>query len=188
LEQRPKAIQYMCCSHRRLSQASHWNEDNYRHYLAAYYHYTSRVDTEIGRVIDSFKKSQPQEVVDNTYILVFADHGDGIASHRMVTKHDFFYEETTRVPFIISGNPVSPKQKVLTEPIVSLLDLFPTLCGLADIPIPAGVSPYSLKLLIKEGESQTPKQDNSPSRAFAVSEWHTEHGFTVVPSRMVRTR
>ena len=30
----PKPVQYICCSHRRMTQASHWNEENYRHYFA----------------------------------------------------------------------------------------------------------------------------------------------------------
>ena len=28
----PTPVQYICCSHRRMTQASHWSEENYRHY------------------------------------------------------------------------------------------------------------------------------------------------------------
>jgi len=55
LDQRPRPVQYICCSHNRLSQAAPWTEENYRHYLAAYYHYLSRVDAEIGLILDALE-------------------------------------------------------------------------------------------------------------------------------------
>lgn len=57
-----------------------------------------------------------------------ADHGDGMASHRMVTKHISFYDEMTNVPFIFAGPGIKQQKKpidqVLTQPT---LDLLPTL-------------------------------------------------------------
>ncbi|MBD3187515.1 sulfatase-like hydrolase/transferase, partial [Candidatus Bathyarchaeota archaeon] len=53
LASRPLPIQYLCCSHRRMFQAAKWTRENYRHYLAAFRHYTSRVDREISRVMQT---------------------------------------------------------------------------------------------------------------------------------------
>lgn len=52
-EKLPLPIQYICCSHRRMMQAAHWNEDNYRHYVAAFQHYTRIVARQIESVLES---------------------------------------------------------------------------------------------------------------------------------------
>lgn len=47
----PLPIQYICCSHNRLAQASGLSRENYRHYLAAYYFYLELVDRQIGEIL-----------------------------------------------------------------------------------------------------------------------------------------
>ena len=177
LETRPLPIQYLCCSHRRLKQAAKWNETNYRHYLAAYYHYLSLVDTHIGTILDALYSTPEGK---NTLVVFFADHGDNITSHRMVTKQVSFYEEPTRIPFIFAGPGVAGRGKLIEEPLVSLLDLLPTLCDYAGLPIPGDL----------HGASQLPwlgGEKPQKARDYVVSEWQTEWGYTVSPGRMIRT-
>ncbi len=178
LEKRPVPVQYICCSHRRLAQASVWSESNYRHYLAAYYHYLSRVDAEIGLVLEALA-ARPDAA--DTLIVFMADHGDGMAGHGMVTKQVSFYEETTRVPLMFAGPGVQGRGKTLKIPLVSLLDLLPTLCDYAGLKAPRDV----------RGASLTPwlrgvPEELSPHE-YVASEWHTEWGFTISPGRMLRT-
>ena len=80
-------IQYICCSHRRMMQAAHWNEDNYRHYVAAFQHYTRIVARQIESVLEALYSTPAGK---NTIVIVLADHGDGMGSHRMVTKQVSF--------------------------------------------------------------------------------------------------
>ena len=47
----PTPVQYICCSHRRMTQASHWSEENYRHYIAAFQHYTKMVSKQVDSVL-----------------------------------------------------------------------------------------------------------------------------------------
>ena len=176
-EDRPLPVQYICCSHRRMQQASLWNEENYRHYLAAYYHYVSRADNCVSRIIDALKQSGE---IDNTLIVFLSDHGDGMGAHRMVTKQVSFIEETARIPFIFAGPGIKPKGTMDTTQLVSLDDLLPSLCDYAGLPIPKGIY----------GKSLMPYLQNSSSeklRDYVVSEWTTEWGFTVSPGRMLRT-
>lgn len=90
----------------------------------------------------------------NTIVIIMADHGDGMASHRMVTKHISFYDEMTNVPFIFAGPGIKQQKKpidqVLTQPT---LDLLPTLCDLAGIPVPVEKPGISLAPILK-GEKQ----------------------------------
>ena len=104
----PKPVQYICCSHRRMTQASHWNEENYRHYIAAFQHYTKMVSKQVDSVLKALYSTPAGK---NTIVIIMADHGDGMASHRMVTKHISFYDEMTNVPFIFAGPGIKQQQR-----------------------------------------------------------------------------
>jgi len=177
LDRRPRPVQYVCCSHNRLSQAGPWNEKNYRHYLAAYYHYLSRLDSEIGLVLDALER---RDDASSTIVVFTADHGDGMASHRMVTKQVSFIEETTHVPFMVAGpDALISGDREVTHPI-SLLDLLPTLCDLGSVPAEDGFRGGSLRPWLQGEPAEAP-------HPYVVSEWHTEWGFTISPGRMLRT-
>lgn len=178
IENRPLPVQYICCSHRRQAQAAGWNASNYQHYLAAYYHYISRVDAEIGLILDALKESGDS---DNTMIVLMADHGDSMASRGMVTKQVNLYDEITRIPFIFSGPGIKGEGRMLSEPLVSLIDLLPTLCDYAGVNIPGGLLGKSLVPLLT-GE----RTDSLHS--YVASEWLTEWGYTLEPGRMIRTQ
>ncbi|GAB4462717.1 MAG: sulfatase-like hydrolase/transferase [Armatimonadaceae bacterium] len=177
---RPMPVQYICCSHNRMAQAAAWNENNYRHYLAAYYHYIQRVDLEISRILTALAKAGLEE---DTLIVFFADHGEGMGSHRMVTKQVSFYEETNRIPWIFAGPGVRVAPGTLIEkPLVSLLDLLPTLADMAGLPVPEGLHGRSLAPFLR-GE----REDRCEPGEYVAGEWHTEWGFTIEPGRMIRT-
>jgi choline-sulfatase len=177
LEKRPRPVQYLCCSHNRLSQAAQWSETNYRHYLAAYYHYLERVDDEIGKILDALAR-RPDAA--ETLVIFTADHGDGIASHRMVTKQVSMYEETTHVPLFIAG----PERLIDGDRdaahLVSLLDLVPTLCDFGGADVPEGLWGTSLRPWLEGVPAGSP-------HPYVASEWHTEWAFTTSPGRMIRT-
>lgn len=173
----PKPVQYICCSHRRMTQASHWNEENYRHYIAAFQHYTKMVSKQVDSVLKALYSTPAGR---NTIVVIMADHGDGMASHRMVTKHISFYDEMTNVPFIFAGPGIKQQKKpvdqLLTQPT---LDLLPTLCDLAGISVPVEKQGISLAPTLK-GEKQ------KKTHPYVVSEWHSEYEYIVTPGRMVR--
>ena len=130
------------------------------------------VDQEIGKVLDALEKSP---YADNTMIVFLADHGDSMAARGRVTKQVDFYEEVTRVPLIFSGKGIHGEGEI--HDIVSLLDLYPTLCGYAGIDIPKGLRGMDLSMGLKGREI--------PKRDYVASQWHTEWGYTVSPGRMI---
>lgn len=178
IENRPLPVQYICCSHNRQAHTAQWTPDNFRHYLAAYYYFLKRVDGEIGLVLDALDKRNDRE---NTLIVFLSDHGDSMAARHRVTKQVDFYEEVTRVPFVFQGPGIIPDKTPIGGAPVSLLDLFPTLCSYAGIPIPKGLRGIDLcPVLTGKGTGELQK------RKYVASEWHTEWGFTVSPGRMIR--
>ena len=175
----PAPVNYVCCAHRRQAQASGWTAENWRHYRAAYYHYIERMDAEVGRILDALEK-RPDAA--DTVVVFFSDHGDGMGAHRLATKHTTFYEEMTRVALMARGPGIASAGDVLDGPLVSLLDLFPTLCDCAGIAPPGGLWGCSLMPWLRAGEGN----DATP-HDYVASEWHTEWALTVEPGRMLRT-
>jgi len=175
--QLPKSVQYSCCAHRRQQHASRWSDINFRHYLAAYYHYVHMADDCIGRVLDALKQS---DSADDTLIVFMADHGDAMGSRKMVTKHTSFYEETTNVPMIFAGAGVEPCGESY-DGLVSNTDLMPTLCEFAGIECPTNIYGRSIAPMLKGDKLLN-------ERTYVASEWMSEWGFTVEPGRMIRTK
>lgn len=173
---RPLPIQYICCAHNRQAQMGEWDELKIRHYLKAYYHYLKRVDDEMGKIMAALKQRDDAE---DTLIVFFVDHGDSMCGRWMGTKHTSFYDETTLVPLAFAGPGISGKGQSV-DGLVSLLDLFPTLCDYAGLMIPETVEGQSLMPCLR-GE-----KDRSDEK-YVVSQWHTEWGFTIEPGRMLRT-
>ena len=176
MHKRPVPVQYICCSHNRLAMGAKWTEENYRHYIAAYTHYSALVDQAIGKIVAALEATPGGE---NTLLLVMTDHGDGQGCHRMVTKQVSFYDETNRVPFILAGPGVRRREGVENGPLVSLLDLVPTLCDYAGLAQPPLVRGKSLWPILR-GE-------DVPHHEYVAGEWHTEWGFNISPGRMIRT-
>ncbi len=171
---RPKAVQYICCSHNRQAQAAMWDDKKYRQYLSAYYSYLEMLDSDIGEILDALKQNGKY---DDTIIVFWADHGDSMTARGRVTKQVDFYEEVARVPLMFSGKGVERCGEEAT--LASLNDLFPTVCSLAGLNIPEGL--HGVDLL------PTIKGTKSPKRDYVASEWQTEWGYTVSPGRMIRT-
>jgi choline-sulfatase len=178
----PPAIAYLCCSHRRQAQAAGWSELQYRRYLKAFYHYVERWDQAFGELLEALATGGHGE---DTVVLVMADHGEGMAAHRMVTKQVAFYEETNRVPFILGGADLPEDGTAFTEQPTSLLDLFPTVCGLLDVAIPDGLRGVDLSPQVTGSGTET---GTTAQRDYVVGEWHTEFGEIVTPGRMVRSQ
>lgn len=117
-------------------------------------------------------------VLDDTFVVLMADHGDGMGSHQTATKQVAFYEETMRVPFIVAGPGVKKGgQRINT--LTSLLDLFPGLCEYAGIAAPEDLPGKSFAPLLKAEET---------TREFVAAEWYSEWGYTVSPGRMIRSK
>lgn len=106
-----------------------------KHYAAC----VSFADAQVGRVLQRLDKLG---IRDNTIIVLWGDHGWHLGEHAIWGKHALF-EESLRSPLVIryKGIPVPGKA---TESVVETLDIFPTLCELADLPIPDFVQGVSL--------------------------------------------
>jgi choline-sulfatase len=124
-----------------------WNELQYRYYLWSYYRHIDMVDGEIARIMDAIEETGRSE---DTIVMLTSDHGEGLGHHQMTHKL-FPYDEVCRVPFLVSRPGVLPGNRVDDETLVSGLDIFPTLCGLAGIQAPPQMRGVDLSATLTDG-------------------------------------
>lgn len=105
------------------------------HNYVNFYAYLHKVvDQQLGQVLDALE-ARP-EVADRTLFLRISDHGEMGLSHGGLRQKAFnAYEETLRVPLIMSNRVMFP-QATSTKALASLVDLMPTLASLAKVPNP----------------------------------------------------
>lgn len=95
------------------------------------------VDRELGRLFDALRAA---DQLDDTLVVVTADHGESLGEHRYWFEHGMYaYENTCRVPLIVRlprGDGAVPRVGV-RESEFSLVDLAPTLLDWLDLaPLP----------------------------------------------------
>ena len=71
----------------------------------------------------------------NTIIVLWGDHGWHLGDHGMWSKHTN-YEQATRIPLLVAAPGVTTGTRT---GLVETVDIYPTVCELMGIPIPAGL-------------------------------------------------
>ena len=101
-------------------------------YVDFYAHLHRVVDEKIGRLLAALgDPDDPASLRSRTVIVRTSDHGELGLSHGGLRQKMFnAYEEALRVPLVVS-NPVLFPQARASDALVSLVDLVPTLLGLA---------------------------------------------------------
>ena len=127
-----------------------WTDEDWRLHRWAYARLTEKADSLVGIVLSALRKSK---VSDSTIVIFTSDHGDIDASHKLEHKK-FFYEESARIPLIISYPWLKEKGRVDTIHLVSNgLDLLPTLCDLTNIQRPKGITGVSFVPILDNNET-----------------------------------
>jgi iduronate 2-sulfatase len=107
-----------------------------RHYAAC----VSYADDQVGQLLDAL---EAHGLAEDTIVILWGDHGWHLGEHAVWGKHTLF-EESLHAPLIIRhpGMPV-PGEGSLA--VVETIDLFPTLCELAGLPVPEHLHGSSLQ-------------------------------------------
>ena len=124
----------------RLFPVGNYTEEDWRRLIWGYYRLIERVDGCVGSVMTALRESGQEE---NTLVVFLSDHGECHGAHRWNQK-TVFYDESARVPFIISWKGKTPKGTSRTL-LNTGVDVIPTLCDFAGIAVPAGLPGKSLK-------------------------------------------
>ena len=108
------------------------SDEDRRAYVNFYAYLHKLVDEKIGRVLDALgDPGDPASLRSRTVVVRTSDHGEMGLSHGGLRQKMFnAYEETLRVPLVVSNPVLFPRPRE-TDAMAALVDVVPTLLSLA---------------------------------------------------------
>ena len=114
------------------------NPEKLQEWMRIYYAMTNNLDWNVGRLRACIEENG----IDEDTIFIFtSDHGEMFGAQGRMKKNSF-YEESARVPFLLSWPGKVPALNL--DLAMSNVDIMPTLLGLADVQVPEGVEGMDL--------------------------------------------
>lgn len=140
------------------------SEAESRRLLHGYLACVSYIDAQVGRILAELEANG---LAENTIVVLWGDHGWQLGEHGAWGKVTTF-EVCARAPLIVSA-PGRAGNGKSANGLVEFVDVYPTLCELADLPLPPHL----------EGLSAVPLL-NDPSKMWKIA------AFTQSPSPALR--
>ncbi len=134
--------------------------------LHGYYACASYADAQVGHMIKALEEAG---VRDNTIIIVWGDHGWHLGDMGIWGKATN-YEIATRVPLLIWTPDMKARGKS-SDALVELVDMYPTLCELAGLPLPKHLEGHSFAPLLEKPDRPWKKAAFSQFPNPALREW-----------------
>jgi choline-sulfatase len=108
----------------------------------AFYALCTHIDAQIRIVIGTLRE---EKLLDNTIIMITSDHGDMLGDFGLFAKR-VMYENSTRIPMVVLGTKENKKinKGSISNRLVGLADVMPTLLDLANIKIPSSCNGQSM--------------------------------------------
>ena len=121
------------------------------------------IDDQFRRLVEGLEARGLRE---DTLIIYLSDHGDFVGEYGLIRKGVDLPEILTRIPMVMQGPGIQNIGR-REDVCVSIIDIFPTICGMLGIPVPFGVQGRDLGALLR-GEAV-------PAREFDTA--YAESGF-----------
>lgn len=134
------------------------SDETARKLIHGYYACVSFTDAQVGKVLDELDRL---ELSKNTIVVLWGDHGWNLGEHTLWCKHSCF-ETSMQIPIIVKAPGISPGQK--TNGLTETIDIYPSLCELADLPKPAHLAGRSFVPLLNN--------PNQPWKTAAVGRFN----------------
>jgi len=131
----------------------------------AYFAGVSYSDAQIGRVLAEIDRLHLRS---NTIVILWGDHGWKLGEHMAWGKHSNV-ENDVNAPLILSV-PGMKNAGAHTDALTEFVDIYPTLCDLAGLPLPGHLEGTSLKPLLDD--------PNRPWKTAAFSQYPRNAGKT----------
>jgi iduronate 2-sulfatase len=134
--------------------------------IAAYHAMVTMADHHIGSILQGL---EDLGLADSTIVVVTSDHGFQLNEHGGLWRKQFQFDESIRVPLIVRV-PDGTGAGTVSEGIVELVDLYPTLIELTALPKPTHtLEGLSFAPLLNEPEQEWKSAAFSQSRRMIGS-------------------
>ena len=100
------------------------------------------VDRRVGEVVDLLRGAG---ILDRTVLAIVADHGENLGEHGLLDHKMSVHATLLRVPLLLRYPPRVAAGARIAVP-VQTHDLFPTILGLAGVPLPPGAAVEAVRL------------------------------------------
>ena len=120
--------------------------------LQGYNAHITAIDREMGRMLDKLEESGQ---ADDTIVVYTSDHGEMMGSQGRSGKR-LPYEESCRVPFLVRY-PGVVQAGSSTQELLSTIDLYPTMCGLAGVEVPGHCEGEDLSPILRGAKMAGPE-------------------------------
>jgi arylsulfatase A-like enzyme len=143
-----------------------------------YFASVSYADAQVGRVLN---KLEALELDSSTIVILIGDHGWSLGEHGLWAKHSPF-DVATRIPMIVRapgrGDPGT------AEALVELVDIYPTLVSMLDLPAPAHLQGDSFVAVLEDATvpgkpavfPRWKSADVVRSQQYALTRWSNTKG------------
>jgi len=122
------------------TEPRHPDDFDLRRLKAGYYGLVELVDMAVGQLLEALARTGQRE---RTLIVFHSDHGEMLGDHGLLKKGCRFYEGLVRLPLIVSW-PGPFVQGVISDALVELIDIAPTLLEACGLPLPKRIQGRSL--------------------------------------------
>ena len=147
------------------------NENSLRKSAQGYMGGITGVDKEFARVLQALEDTGQAE---DTIVVYSSDHGEMMGSQGLMGKRVPF-EESCRVPFIVRYPGVT-LDRHKSNVLFAAVDIYPTLCGLAGVPVPKHCAGRDLSDVMRGRKTQEPEHvfmlsqpETKPAREGGIS-------------------
>ena len=120
------------------------DDETSRNLIHGYYAAVSMIDAQVGKLLNALDENG---LTDNTIIVLWGDHGWKLGDYGSWCKHTNF-EMDTNTPLIFSV-PWMEEKGVKTPSLAEFVDIYPTLCELADLEQPDHLEGQSLAIIME---------------------------------------
>ena len=124
------------------------SEETARILIHGYYACVSYTDAQIGKLLAELDRL---ELSDNTIVVLWGDHGWNLGDHTLWCKHSC-YESSLKIPLLVRAPGIQGGQR--RSALIETIDVYPSLCTLAGIPLPEHLAGQSFVELMRNPDTK----------------------------------
>ncbi|WP_417394821.1 sulfatase [Gimesia chilikensis] len=124
------------------------SEETARNLIHGYYACVSYTDAQIGKLLAELDRLK---LSDYTIVVLWGDHGWNLGDHTLWCKHSC-YESSLQIPLLVRAPGIQGGQR--RSALIETIDVYPSLCTLAGIPLPEHLAGQSFVELMRNPDTK----------------------------------